>query len=250
MRHIAAAAACAWLAASAAAGAAEATDRFSRVLTIASSGAIRLDATIADVTITGSNRADVRIEVERRAPDRAALDRFPVVVDERADGVHLSVVQDRDGRDANLKSSITIAVPADVAVGPVRVFEGRVTAAHLRRACDVDLRRGAIEGADLAGRIRLESGIGAVEVRDSSLSAGGMMRLRVFNGPLRVRFARPPANARVLALTLNGSITSDLPLTMKDRVGPRFGEATIGSGDPVLSMDVVKGDINVAVDKR
>ena len=76
------------------------------------------------------------------------------------------------------------------------------------------------------------------------------MRLRVFNGPLRVRFPHPPADARILALTLNGSIQSDIPLAMKDRIGPRFGESTLGSGDPVVSLDVVKGDISVVVDKR
>ena len=76
------------------------------------------------------------------------------------------------------------------------------------------------------------------------------MRLRVFNGPLRVRFARTPANARILALTFNGAIRSDVALTKKDRFGPRFGETTLGSGDPVLSMDVVKGDIVITVSHR
>ena len=56
-----------------------------------------------------------------------------------------------------------------------------------------------------------------------------MMRLRVFNGPLRVRFAKPPANARILAVTFNGRLTSDIPLTMKDAFGPRFGETTLGT---------------------
>jgi len=36
---------------------------------------------------------------------------------------------------------------------------------------------------------------------------------------------------------------------MKDRFGPRFGESTIGSGDPVLSADVVKGDISLTLAK-
>jgi len=38
------------------------------------------------------------------------------------------------------------------------------------------------------------------------------MRLRVFNGPLRVRFARQPLNARILAVTLNGAISSEIEL--------------------------------------
>jgi len=75
------------------------------------------------------------------------------------------------------------------------------------------------------------------------------MRLRVFNGPLRVRFARVPTSARILAVTFHGSITSDIPLTKKDRFGPRFGETTIGAGDPVMSMDVVNGDIAITVAK-
>jgi len=76
-----------------------------------------------------------------------------------------------------------------------------------------------------------------------------MMRLRVFNGPLRVRFARQPQSARILALTFNGAIASDIPLTKKEEFGPRFGETTIGNGDPVLNMDVVKGDITISVGK-
>jgi hypothetical protein len=76
------------------------------------------------------------------------------------------------------------------------------------------------------------------------------MRLRVFNGPLRVRFARRPSSARILAVTFNGTLTSDIPLTKKDQFGPRFGETTIGAGDPTMSLDVVKGDITISVSQR
>jgi hypothetical protein len=112
---------------------------------------------------------------------------------------------------------------------------------------DVDLRRGPVEATGVAGRVRLESGIGSIDVRDSELTRGGMMRLRVFNGPLRVRFARAPSSARILAVTFNGTISSDIPLTKKDQFGPRFGETTIGDGDPVMSMDVVTGNIEIIV---
>ena len=230
--------------------AADAVDRVSRTIALTASRSIRLDATIADITIVGSGRPDVGVDVVRHAPQPADLSRFPVVVDSTADGVHLSVVQAEDGRDARLKSEIIVRVPADTLVEAVRVFEGRVRVSALTRGCDVDLRRGPVEATGVAGRVRLESGIGSVDVRDSTLTAGGMMRLRVFNGPIRVRFANPPASARILALTFNGSVNSDIPLAMRDRFGPRFGEATIGTGDPVMSLDVVKGDISISVGKQ
>jgi hypothetical protein len=228
---------------------ADAVDRSSRVIERTGSAPIRLDATIADVTIVGSDRDNLAIEIVRRAPSADRLAQYPVAIDQHPDGVHISVVQADDGRDASLKTEITIAAPASAVFQAIRVFEGRVKITNVRAVCDVDLRRGAIEALRLAGRIRLEAGLGSVDVRDSDLTAGGMMRLRVFNGPVRVRFAKPPVNARILAVTFNGRLTSEIPLTMKDKFGPRFGETTLGSGDPVMSIDVVKGDIAITAGK-
>jgi hypothetical protein len=230
--------------------AADAVDRVARTLPLPAGRVVRVDATIADLTIVGSNRSDVAVEIVRRAPTAADLVRYPVVIDESADVLRIAVVQKDDGRDVSLKSEIVVRAPPRAVFQAVRVFEGRVKISSLSDACDVDIRRGSIEATGLAGRIRLESGIGSIDVKDAALTAGGMMRLRVFNGPLRVRFARPPEHARILALTFNGTIASDIPLTMKDRFGPRFGETTIGSGEPVMSLDVVTGDITINVDKR
>jgi len=229
---------------------ADVTDRVTRTVALSQGKPVRIDATIADLTILGSNRPDMTIEIIRHAPTQTELNRFTPVIDDTGDGVRITVVQDADGREPRLKSDIVVHAPAGAVLQSVRVFEGRVRISGMTGACDVDLRRGAIEAAGLSGRIRLETGIGSLDVRDSLLTPGGMMRLRVFNGPLRVRFARAPDNARILAVTFNGTLTSDIPLTMKDRFGPRFGETTLGSGDPVLSADVVKGDIAIGVERR
>jgi hypothetical protein len=229
--------------------AAEATDRVARTLVLGGRS-IRIEATIGDLTIVGSNRSDVAIEIVRRAPSSTDLDTFPALIEETTDAIRVTALQASDGRDARLRSDIVIRAPASARFQAVRLFEGRVRLSGLTAACDVDVRRGPIEATALAGRIRLESSLGSIDVRDSALTPGGMMRLRVFNGPLRVRFARVPPNARILAVTYNGTLTSDIPLTMKDKFGPRFGETTLGSGDPVMSLDVVKGDIAITVEKR
>jgi len=224
-----------------------ATDRLTRVVRLPPGVPIRVDATVAEVTITGSARADVAVDIVRRSPSDAGLAAYPARIDEGPDLLRISAVQPGEGRDPNLETRITLSVPALAIIQAVRVFEGRVMLANLRAACDVDIRRGTIDATGLAGRVRLEAGIGSIDLKEPELTAGGMMRLRVFNGPLRARFARIPANARILAVTLNGHISSDIPLTMKDKFGPRFGETTLGTGDPVMSADVVKGDIVIKV---
>jgi hypothetical protein len=222
---------------------ADATDRLTK--TVAAGRPIRVDATIADLAIVGSARDDVAVEIVRHAPTAEDLAKYPAVVDDTSTPLRISAVQADEGRDPNLKSEITIAAPAGAVFEAVRVFEGKVKLTNLSGACDLDLRRGGIEAIGIGGRMRLEAGIGSLDVRQAELTPGGMMRLRVFNGPLRVRLARMPANARILAVTFNGTIASDIPLTMKDKFGPRFGETTIGTGEPVMSIDVVKGDITI-----
>jgi hypothetical protein len=228
-----------------ASGYAESSDRIARTLSWHPGVPVWLEATIADLTVTGADRGDVGVEIVRNAPLAADLKKYPVVIDERPDGLHIVNVQSADQRDPKLKTTITVRAPSNAAFAAIRVFEGRVTLTNLKESCEVDLRRGPIQALHLAGRIRLETGIGNLSVDDSELTPGGMMRLRVFNGLLQVRFPRRPENARILAVTLNGTITSDLPLTRTDKFGPRFVEATIGTGDPVMSLDVVKGDIRI-----
>ncbi len=236
-------------AAPAAPRAADVVDRVERTFAAPAHG-LRIDATIADVVITGSSRTDVAIAVTRRAPGRADLDQVPVAIDADGDRIRVSVVQPHDGGNPRLTSEIGVRVPAAVAIEAVRVFEGKVRVNALTDACDVDVRRGSIEAEDVSGRIRLETGIGSIDVKHAALTPGGLLRLRTFDGNVRLQFAAPPQNARVLALTFNGTITSDLELTKKDRFGPRFGETTIGTGEPVVSIDVVTGDIAIAVAGR
>ena len=52
-------------------------------------------------------------------------------------------------------------------------------------------------------------------------------------------------HARIMALALNGTIQSTIPLTVKDAWGPRWSEATLGRGEPVISLDVVNGTIQL-----
>jgi len=226
---------------------ADVTDRVTQTVPLALGRAIQVDTTVGDVTIVGSNRPDVAVEIVRRAPSSDSFSKFPVVIDNTGDALRVGATQKGDGRDAALISTVVIRAPANANFQSIRLFEGHLRISGLTAACDADVRRGSIEATAVAGRVRLEIGLGGVDVKDAALAPGGMLRIRVFNGPLRVRLARAPQNARILAVTLNGQIKSDIPLTMKDQFGPRFGETTLGSGEPVMSLDVVKGDIAISV---
>jgi hypothetical protein len=205
--------------------------------------------TIGNVHIEGSTRTDAEIEIVRRAPTERALARIAVQFDETATDVRVTALQVEGGTDPAYRADVTLRVPHGVQLRSVHLLEGRVTLRGLHGTIAADVRRGSITATDVSGTVRLESGIGDITVERGQLSAGGLLRLRTFNGDVRLALLERPLDARIMALALNGTIRSDIPLTMKDTWGPRWGEATLGRGEPVISVDVVNGRIEIHAPK-
>jgi DUF4097 and DUF4098 domain-containing protein YvlB len=225
--------------------AAAATDVQSRTIALPPTRTLSLEITIGVVAIVGSSRTDAQIEIVRRAPKDVDLTRIPVTVQESDREVRVQAVQ-ADGRtDPELRTDVTLHVPRNAHLGPIRIVEGRATLSSLHGSITLTLRRGPIEANDVSGAIRLEAEIGSLVVNRARLSADGVLRLRTFNGDIKLTLAERPIDARILAVALNGSIASDIPLNMKDKWGPRSGEATLGRGEPVISLDVVTGRIEI-----
>jgi hypothetical protein len=226
------------------------TDRQTRTVPLPAGRAITLDITIGQVRIEGASQPDVTIEIVRHAPNSEGLARIPVEIVEEESDVRIRAVQADGATDPTLRTDVTLRVPHGATLRSVRIMEGRLTIAALRGAITADIRRGTIDGRDVEGTIRLESGIGDVVLDNARLSANGLLRLRAFNGDVRLTLAEHPADARILALALNGTIRSEIPLTTKTSWGPRWGEATLGKGEPVISLDVITGVIDIKVKKN
>lgn len=228
-----------------AAAAAAVTDRRSYTVALPTGRALSVELTIGTIRVQGEARTDALIEVLRTAPTAEALATIPVTVDETDASVRLICTQPDGGTDPSLKTDVTLRVPRDAALSSLRVLEGKVILSSLTGSVTADLRRGPIEASRVEGMVRLETGIGDVIASDMRLSPRGLLRLRAFNGDVRLTLDEQPRDARVMALALNGTIQSAIPLKLRDTWGPRWGEATIGSGEPVISLDVVTGGIEI-----
>jgi hypothetical protein len=226
---------------------ADVSDRIARVIPILPGTPVSVQITIGHLLVSGWDRNDVSVEIVRRAPDPQQLALIPAHVEQGADGVVVRAVQADGGHDARLRTDVVLRVPSIAQLRDVAVFEGRIELEDLRGACAARLERGEITGMRLSGAVRLETAIGNIRLAAVTLSPRGMMRLRTFNGDVALELTSTPAHARILALSLGGSITSDIPLALKPRWGPRFGEATLGNGEPVISIDVVNGNVAITV---
>ena len=220
-------------------------DKQTRVVPLPAGKTLAIEITIGNVRIEGSDRPDVEISVERHAPSTAQLDSAPITIEDTASRVLVRVIQPDGATDPLVRSDLVVKVPLSAVIDRVQVMEGRISISRFTGTINADIRRGPIEGKDVSGTLRLESGIGSVILTGTRLSANGLLRLRAFNGDVRLTLAERPTDARIMALALNGSIKSEIPLAMKDTWGPRWGETTIGKGEPVISLDVVTGTVEI-----
>jgi len=225
--------------------AADVTDRLSRTSPLAPGVPVSLRVTIGQIQISAWDRPELSIEIVRRAPDAAGLARIPPIVEITPAAVALSVVQAEDGRDPALRSDIVLRVPVGATLREIDLFEGRIDITGITGSIAAHAERGEITMTRVAGAIRAETGMGAITMTRAALSADGLIRLRTFNGNVSVHLAPRPVNARILALSMGGTIASDIPLTRRERWGPRWGEATLGTGEPLISIDVVNGTITI-----
>ena len=228
---------------------APATDTQSRTVLLPPGRVLSVEITIGAVKVEGSTRADAAIEIVRHAPAADGLARIPVEIVEDDKEVRIRGVQAEGGTDAAYRTDVTLKVPRGAVLGSIKVLEGRITLQSLDGAVTADIRRGPIEASELAGTVRLETGIGNVTADRMRLSPDGLLRLRAFNGNVILTLAERPRDARILALALNGTIASEIPLNRKDTWGPRWSEATLGKGEPVISIDVVTGRIEIRAPK-
>jgi hypothetical protein len=205
--------------------------------------------TIGEVRIEGGPGDGVDVQVTRLDAAARSPDRLPIAIDEDAESVTVAAEQAAGGREAGLRVRASVRMPRAGALR-VDVFEGSLDLVGLAGQTTARIERGPLDARDLSGIVRLETGSGALTVEQADLSPGGLLRGRTFNGDIRVSLRRRPADARVLLLTLNGAIASNLPLEERAGFGPRFREGVFGSGEPLLSLDAVRGDITLQVPSR
>ena len=231
--------------AAAAPAAADATDRTTRIVPLAPGTPVSIQVTVGEIQITGWDRPQVSVDIVRHAPSAQQFPRIPLGIDTTAEGVVIRAVQLDEGRDASLRTDVIVHMPSDARLREVSLFEGRLEITGLVGSCSAHVERGDVVARNVRGVIRVETGMGNIRLEQATLTRDGLMRLRTFNGDVTVALAARPANARILALSMGGTIASDIPLNRQERWGPRWGEATLGTGEPVISIDVVNGNIAI-----
>jgi hypothetical protein len=241
----------------------------------------RLSSVNGPVTIEKSTDNQIHVRAEKDADRRGRIEdvAFQVIQsggDVRIcalwrgdvcddDGLHNRRNRDDDDYDDNhrhdTKVRFTIRVP-----NGVKVSAGTVNGEMRSRDLSNDVRastvNGRLEVANVGGPVRASTVNGRVDVSTrngpvtattvngdidvtmNDIDGDGDMEFHTVNGSVTVE-TPSSLNARVSMETLHGSISSDYPVQLSGRFGPRHATGTIGRGGRDIEMQTVNGSIEL-----
>lgn len=178
------------------------------------------------------------------------------------DGMHSH--RDSDDDDNNhhdVRVRFTVKVPSGVRVsagtvnGEVRVRDvtsdvsamtvnGLVEVTNVGGEVRANTVNGRVDVSTKSGPVRANTVNGDINVRMGSLSRDGEMNFHTVNGSIMVE-TPPSLDADVSLDTMHGSITSDWPVQLTGRFGPRHAEGTIGRGGRSIKLRTLNGSVEL-----
>jgi hypothetical protein len=219
---------------------------------------IEIKGVNGEITATRGAGSDVRVTASKEAA-RDNPDDVRIVVLEHAAGVTICAVYPSPrGRAANecapgtggrnsvqnndVKVHFTVELPAGVPL-VARTVNGSVAATGLASDVHAYTVNGSIRLAT-TGLARATTVNGSI---DASIGGGSWahdLAFETVNGRIALAVTGD-FNAEIRASTVNGSIASDFPVTVRGRIGPKSATGVIGSGGRTLQLKTVNGSIEL-----
>jgi DUF4097 and DUF4098 domain-containing protein YvlB len=196
----------------------------------------------AEKTARRSDPGEVRIEVVEHAGGVTICAVYPTPHGERANECAPGSAGRNNTRNNDVSVEFTVEVPAGVH------FTGRtVNGAVEARGLTGDVNAHTVNGAvrlETRGTAQAQTVNGTIEARIGRADWRDTLSFQTVNGAVRVLVAGE-LNSNVRASTVNGGITTDFPLTVQGRFGPRSVNGTVGTGGRTLEMQTVNGSIEL-----
>lgn len=232
------------------AASAKVTEKFSQTYPLAAGGKVSLGNMNGDVEIVAWDRPEVAVEAEKSAKDEEALKRIEIVVEADRDRIAIKTKHHRDTERSwwnrsNQFGSVryTLRVPAELASLKVEVMNSNVTAERVRGDVKIATMNGRVRATGLTGDTSIDTMNGRIFASFDKVGAGQKLSLDTMNGSCEVELPAD-ASAHVVAGTMNGRVSSELPMTI-ERSSRRSLRGNIGKGEATLTLDSMNGSLKL-----
>jgi hypothetical protein len=220
--------------------------------------AIEIKGISGDITATAASGNEVEV-VARKSAQRSDPDDVRIQVVEHANGVTICAVYptrrgDRENeclpgaRGRSNSNNNDVEVDFEVRVPRGVLFTGRTVNGSIRASgLTADAKASSVNGSvrvNTTGLAEASTVNGSINVRMGRANWSETLEFSTVNGAITIELP-DELNADVSASTVNGSLASDWPMTVRGRWGPKHMNGKIGNGGRELALETVNGDIEL-----
>jgi len=237
----------------AAAGVASAkvTEKFNQTHPLGANGTVALTNMNGDVEIVGWDKAEVTIEAEKSARTDEELKRLEIIVEATASQVSIKTKHHKsDGgswwhRNDNNSGAVhyVVHVPAKLLRLKIDAMNSNLSIDKVAAGMKLETMNGRIRATGLTGDTELDTMNGRISASFDRLGAGQKVSVDTMNGQCEI-FVPADASARVNASSMNGRVSSELPITV-EKSSRHSLHGALGKGEATISMDSMNGSLSI-----
>lgn len=214
---------------------------------VAATGApVRVDAHpngAIEVVGWDGDHIEVHVRVVARAETEAEARALAEQVRFAASGTSLSVDGPPHTRDANWHAGFVLFVPENSDL-ELEAYNGPLSVRGVNGRMNLYTRNGPLSLSDVSGDVRARSQNGPLTVRlTGSTWSGAGLDAEASNGPVTL-YIPDGYSANLETGTINGPLTSDVPLTVT-RLGRSHIDTVLGSGGPRVRVVTTNGPMSI-----
>ena len=241
-------------------GAADYSVREEKKFTVTGPAQVALSTFDGSIEVRGWDRNDVVVEIEKRGPDQAVVDKIEVKSSQSGNTITVDVLKPSPLRTTGFRrspgASLVVSVPVETAV-TARSGDGSITIRRVSGKADLDTDDGSVRVEELKGDLVVRTGDGSVDARqvegnarintgDGSIRADGVykrLELESRDGAINIK-VRPGSAVESdwTVTTGDGSIHIELPAGLN-------AELDAHSADGGVSAEQLKGQEPAARDR-
>jgi len=233
-------------------------EKFDRTFDVRPGAVFNLSNTNGGITVRAWDQPRIRVRavkhVESRDGDaaRAAMKALTLSITQPNGGLRIDTNYPKHndgifewiaGTNVNMNVTYEVTVPRSMDL-QIDNTNGTIEASDIRGSHRISTTNGRIMLARCAGDLEAETTNGSIEAELTTVNAGRGMRLETTNGHIVTRLPKSFA-ARIDAANSNGSIDSDLPITVSGSQNKHALRGTINGGGPELRLRTTNGSIHI-----
>ncbi len=225
--------------------AADFNERFEKTYPVSSNPRVSLSNVNGSVEISGWDRNEVQVLATKHANTQEKLARLQIVVNASKDSVSIKTEMPSGNNNNPGSVDYEIRVPRTASLDKVDTVNGSVEVNGIKGNVRISSVNGKVMGRALTADMELSTVNGVVDCEAAELSGSNRVKLSTVNGSVELTLPRD-ASARLTANTVNGHISSNMGLPVKNHfpVGSSL-DTTLGSGSARVELNSVNGGISI-----